>query len=473
MQSKPKNISNMFSIVEGSITDATIWKSHHIDTLVNTANPTLMGSNQGVDGEIHRIFDQYLKEKHSKKKSKKNKQKFKSTLNKNICAELNTSKDPHLIRCKRGEAVTTDGYGLCNKIIHVVGAEYDGNSYNNSKLKSSDYCTSSCIHTLESCYSNIIEEIKKHSDIKGIAVPIIGSGLYNVPFELAFKIAIASLGNALLEWKNQDEEAFEYAGIEHVVFFIYDKNKNMQSEHFKTATELLNKYNYYFSKNQKVVFQTSKEAHYRYLREIKSNDERRGYFTLAKRIRYMLMYIRIIFLPFLYLKDFFGRESWQDRRKIVERLTFIKAVFPLLFGFLLEWQPFLNLSSFITIPGQLRWWIGALIIYCLLDTITYLLLLIILSDIQRPSANIIRSIIMLFVNYIEVGGELAFLYTVFYKINFFEALKISFLGSEVAKSINSHLDFVLSFASSGVKFFFTTLVFGYFFSHMKQRRFRS
>lgn len=258
-----------------------------------------------------------------------------------------------------------------------------------------------------------------------------------------------------------------------MVFFIYNKNKTKQREQFKTATNLLNKYNYYFSRNQKVVFQTSKEAHYRYLKELKANDEKRGYFTLAKRIRYWLMSFRIFFLPILYLKDVFGKESWQDRRKIVERLTLVKAALPLFFGFLLEWEAFLNLSSFITIPGQLRYWIGALIIYGLLDTITYLLLLIILSDIQRPSANIIRSIIMLFVNYVEVGGELAFLYTVFYKIAFLEALKLSFLETEIENTINPYIDFALNFTSSGVKFFFTTLVFGYFFSHMKQRRFRS
>ena len=345
MQSKPKNISHMFSIVTGNITDPALWKKYHIDTLVNAANPTLMGSNQGVDGEIHKIFDQYLTEKRSKKKYRK---KYKSTLNKNICAELNTSEDTHLIRCKRGEAVTTDGYGLCNKIIHVVGAKYDGTSLEGSNPGPSDYCSSNCIHTLESCYFSIVKEIRKHSDIKGIAIPIIGSGLYNVPFDLAAKIAISSVGNALLEWKNQDKETFEYAGIENIVFFVYDKNLNKQKDQFKTAQKLLDKYKHYFSQNQKVVFQTSKEAHFRYLKEIKLNDEKRGYFTLAKRIRYWLMCFRIIFLPILYLKDFFGKESWQERRKIVERITFIKAMIPLFLGFLLEWEPFLNLSKFIS-----------------------------------------------------------------------------------------------------------------------------
>ena len=473
MRSGQKMINHMISIVTGNITDFTIWKKYHIDTLVNAANPTLMGSKQGVDGAIHKVFNQYLKQKYKKENFTIFKPNCNDTLNKNICAELNTSDDLYLIRCKRGEAITTSGYGLCNKIIHVVGAKYDGNPNMYTKPKRSDYCTSSCVHTLESCYFGIIEEIKKHSDIKVVGIPIISSGIYKVPFELAVKIAITSIGNALIEWKIQDNEAFEYAGIEHIVFFIYNENNNKEKEQFETAQKLLNKYNYYFSLNQKVVFQTSKEAHYRYLREIELNDEKRGYFSLAKRIRYILMYMRIVFLPFLFLKDFFGKESWQNRRKIVEKLFFFKAVFPLFLGFLLECNSFLNLSKFITIPGQLRYWIGAIITYCLLDTITYLLLLIILSDIQRPSANVIRSIIMLFVNYIEVEAELAFLYTIYYNITFFEGLKMSFLGFEMTNTINPIIDFILNLTDSGIKFFFTTLIFGYFFSHMKQRKFRS
>lgn len=471
MQSRKKTIHHMISIVTGSITDTTIWNKYNIDTLVNTANPTLMGSHHGVDGQIHSMFDQYLKEKYQKEKIFFFKPDFEDTLNKNICCELKTTNRPRFIRCKRGDAITTDGYGLCNKIIHVVGAKYDGNPDAYSKPEHSDYCTSSCIHILESCYFNIIKEVRKHSDIKSIGVPIIGSGTYNVPFELAVKIAIASIGNALLDWKNQDEEAFEYAGIEQVVFFIYDSNKNKEKELYNTANTILTKYKTYFSQNEKVVFQTSKEAHYRYLKEIKLNDEKRGYFTLAKSIRLLLIYIRIAFLPLMYLKDFFGKESWQKRRKTVEFITLTKSVLPICLGISLQLFSFFNC----VVPKPVVWFLIFLTLYCLLDTLTYLLLLIIMSDIQRPSANIIRSIIMLFINYIEVGSEFAFLYTIFYKINFLQALELSFLGKEIlpTNTINPYIDFALNIGSSSIKFFFTTLVFGYFFSHMKQRKFRS
>lgn len=473
MQTRQKMIHHMLSVVAGSITDFTIWKKYRIDTVVNAANPTLMGSSQGVDGEIHRVFDEYLEQKYQKEISANLSPDFKNTLNKNICAELKTSDNPHLIRCERGKAITTNGYGLCNKIIHVVGAKYDGNPNVYPNLQASDYCTSSCIHTLEACYHNIVEEIKKHSDIKVIGIPIIGSGVYKVPFELAVKIAIASIGNALIDWKTQDREAFEYAGIEHIFFFVYNQNKNKEKENLETAQIWLNKYNYYFSLNQNIVFQTSKEAHYRYLKEIELNDEKRGYFSLAKSIRYHLMRSRFFFLPFLSLKDFFGKESWQKRREIVEKLTLAKAILPLLLGILLELGTIFPFLVSITIPEQFRWIFGVLITYCLLDTITYLILLIILSDIQRPSANIIRSIIMLFVNYIEVCGELSFLYTMFYNMTFFEALKVNFLGTDITQVINPVISFILDLSSSGIKFFFITLVFGYFFSHMKQRKFRS
>lgn len=114
IQSRKKTIQHMISIVTGSITDITIWDKYNIDTLINAANPTLMGSRHGVDGSIHSMFNQYLKEKYNKEKFFFFKPDFKDTLNKNICSELKTTDRPRFIRCKRGEAITTDGYGLSN-----------------------------------------------------------------------------------------------------------------------------------------------------------------------------------------------------------------------------------------------------------------------------------------------------------------------------------------------------------------------
>ena len=56
------------------------------------------------------------------------------------------------------------------------------------------------------------------------------------------------------------------------------------------------------------------------------------------------------------------------------------------------------------------------ILYNLLDTTTYLIALMFLADIQRPSANIIRSLLMLIVNYIEVELDIMTLYYLVGKI---------------------------------------------------------
>lgn len=52
-----KNIADILRIVKGRIEDADKIKLRNIDTIVNAANPTLMGSNQGVDGSIHKAIN--------------------------------------------------------------------------------------------------------------------------------------------------------------------------------------------------------------------------------------------------------------------------------------------------------------------------------------------------------------------------------------------------------------------------------
>ena len=46
----------------------------------------------------------------------------------------------------------------------------------------------------------------------------------------------------------------------------------------------------------------------------------------------------------------------------------------------------------------------------MLDTVTYLVALMLLADIQGPSANVIRSMILLLVNYVEVSLDMALLF---------------------------------------------------------------
>lgn len=51
-----------------------------------------------------------------------------------------------------------------------------------------------------------------------------------------------------------------------------------------------------------------------------------------------------------------------------------------------------------------------IIIYSMADTVTYLVALMLLADIQGPSANVIRSMICLLVNYVEDSFDMALLF---------------------------------------------------------------
>lgn len=175
--SQEKKIGNMLHIVCGDISNKEELKKNQIDTIVNAANPTLMGSDVGVDYAIHKAIDHF---------------------NKKIRKELGESKDSpdKMIRCQRGKAVLTKGYGLCPYVIHVVGAKFD---VPKAKDKTWDYmrCSSSNVQIVESCYYEIVEILKENPEIKNVAIPVISSGAYGFPFWYALKIAIASVGNAL------------------------------------------------------------------------------------------------------------------------------------------------------------------------------------------------------------------------------------------------------------------------------------
>ena len=107
--------------------------------------------------------------------------------------------------------------------------------------------------------------------------------------------------------------------------------------------------------------------------------------------------------------------------------------------------------------------------------LSLLLALIILADIQNPSANIIRSLFMLFINYIEIVFELTIVGFVWLKtsISKSELLMYVVLGIDFNSSIESMENAWFMCMSDVVKFFFVTLVFGYFANHLRQRKFRN
>ena len=124
-------------------------------------------------------------------------------------------------------------------------------------------------------------------------------------------------------------------------------------------------------------------------------------------------------------------------------------------------------------PGGL---LRFILCYNLADTITYLISLILMADIQKPSANVIRSMLLLLLNYVEVSIETACLYLLHYgtgKMSFLQALQPGLMG-ELPEGLKlcSLDDYLLYYGNAAVKFFFITMAFGYLAGHLRQRTFR-
>ena len=467
LQKNEKNVRFMFHVVQGDISDENILtdvyrntslkKKIQMDAIVNAAKPTLMGSSQGVDGAIHSKIDAFLGGA--------------GEFNKKICEELEQRNegDGNRIRCRRGQAVITKGYNLSEYIIHVVGSLYDG-QYGWKKILFS--CSSSRIRTLESCYREIIRIAREHPDIKNIGVPIIGSGEYGFPFDMAVRIAVTALGNALLEWRQEDREYFDdrTEGLQNIFFFVWDNSsdKSIIDGKVKTVKNVLREYRKIFGRGRQVVSHCSLQSQKQYLFEVLRYDRDRGYFCIARLIRIMLTGLRF-FSVYTYLKDLFGRKNWQRRRFWVEMTVVLKIGMAVLFGYLLVHCSQAAAGA----PGLL---LRFILCYNLADTITYLISLILMADIQKPSANVIRSMLLLLLNYVEVSIEAACLYFLHYgkgKMSFLQALQPGFTG-ELPEGLDpsSLGDYLLYYGNTAVKFFFITMAFGYLAGHLRQRTFR-
>ena len=277
---------------------------------------------------------------------------------------------------------------------------------------------------------------------------------------------MASIGNALVEWKIQDSEMFEMAGLREVVFYAYDKNAMICKKKCQCISKIMDRYKPIFQKDRKVVYQNSWKASLRYWREVTQNDGKRGYFAVAKLLRELLLFIRWLFFPLQLIKDLIGGCDWQRRRGAVEWIAVLKLFFSLLCCIALNYHWISGIWKIICV---------FIIGYFMLDTITYLMTLIVLADVQNPSANIIRSLILLFVNYLETAFDLSFLYYCYIGelINLIEALAFGFFSQSSIEHITGKGEFLIVGANSIIKFFFITLSLGYFMGHMRQRRFRS
>lgn len=440
MQIENKKISEMLDICTCEITEFV--ESCDIDAVVNAANPTLMDGTSGVDGRIHAYINSHTSQGKT----------FKEMIHKEIDGDQEYG-EKH-IRCERGKAVVTSGDCLCKYVIHVVGSIYDGKTDSRISI-----CSSSCIDVLESCYYEIIDQIKKHPEIKTVVIPVISAGTYGFPMKLAIKIAIASVGNALIDWKNRDPELFSMSDLKKIYFCIYNPHNSADAIY---ACKTLQKYNKYFEKDKKVTYQNSCIAQFRYLMEICKYDHIRGYFAVARSLRIILVLLRTVFLPVMLLKDGIAHSDWQKRRVVVELIVLVKVLYAaaLLYTLSMGIVKFEKFNCFLTC-------------YSMADTVTYLLLLIVMADIQRSSANVIRSILLLLVNYIQVSLDMANIYCLmnYGKVKLQDALYFGIMGETTERFIDTFGNTCLSYLNTGLKFFFMTMAFGYFSNHLRQRRF--
>jgi hypothetical protein len=130
-----------------------------------------------------------------------------------------------------------------------------------------------------------------------------------------------------------------------------------------------------------------------YLQKVWNDDS----YGLERLLRLFLCTIQFIY-PVLLIRDIFGRRGVSARKLAVEAYVVLKLFFPLI----VLWT------------GAYRFpWVIALIVYLLTETTFHILNLIFLSDVHSASVSYHRSILLLFLHYIETALDFAAIYIAF------------------------------------------------------------
>lgn len=128
----------------------------------------------------------------------------------------------------------------------------------------------------------------------------------------------------------------------------------------------------------------------KYLLQVWDDDS----YGLERILRLFLSVIQFIY-PILLIRQLFGKWGATSRKLAVEAYNVFKLIFPLL-----------ALScGFYKCP-----FVVALIVYLLSETIFHILNLIFLSDVHMASVSYHRSILLLFLHYVEVVLDFAVIY---------------------------------------------------------------
>lgn len=136
-----------------------------VDAIVNAANSALAGGG-GVDGAIHRAAGPELSQ---------------------ACRQLGG--------CPTGQARLTPGYNLrAQYIIHTVGPVWSGGDRGEPEL-------------LAACYRNSLTLAAAHN-VRRLAFPCIGTGVYGYPLELAARTAVNTVRETLKDFEGIEEVIF-------------------------------------------------------------------------------------------------------------------------------------------------------------------------------------------------------------------------------------------------------------------------